>query len=49
MKAQHVLSGAREYGTLAEAVADCGLVVGTTSIGHRALETRCGVSNTADG
>jgi len=38
VKAQHVLAEAREYGTLAEAVADCGLVVGTTSIGHRALE-----------
>ena len=38
VKAQHVLAEAREYATLAEAVADCGLVVGTTSIGHRALE-----------
>jgi TrmH family RNA methyltransferase len=38
VKAQHVLAEAREYGTLAQAVADCGLVVGTTSIGHRALE-----------
>jgi len=33
-----VLDGAREFPTLAEAVADCALVVGTTSIGHRALE-----------
>ena len=33
-----VLEGAREFPTLAEAVADCALVVGTTSIGHRALE-----------
>ncbi len=38
VKAQHVLAEAREYGSLAEAVADCSLVVGTTSIGHRALE-----------
>ncbi len=38
VKAQHVLAEARQYATLAEAVADCGLVVGTTSIGHRALE-----------
>jgi tRNA/rRNA methyltransferase len=38
VKAQKVLAGAREYPTVAEAVADCGLVVGTTSIGHRAPE-----------
>src|SRR5690242_9532395 len=38
VKAYHVLEQAREYATLAEAVADCALVVGTTSIGHRALE-----------
>ena len=38
VKAQHVLTNAREFRTLAEAVADCGLVVGTTSIGNRALE-----------
>ena len=38
VKAQAVLEQAREYPTVAEAVADCGLVVGTTSIGHRALE-----------
>ena len=38
VKAQKVLAEAREYPTLAEAVADCGLVVGTTSIGNRALE-----------
>src|SRR5207302_8795144 len=29
---------AREYQTIAEAVSDCELVVGTTSIGNRALE-----------
>jgi TrmH family RNA methyltransferase len=38
VKAQHVLAQAREYPTVAEAVADCGLVVGTTAIGHRVLE-----------
>lgn len=38
VKAQHVLAGAREFPTLAEAVADCALVVGTTSKGPRALE-----------
>ncbi len=38
VKAQHVLEHAKEYGTLAEAVADCGLVVGTTAKGPRALE-----------
>lgn len=38
VKAHKVLARAREYPTLAEAIADCALVVGTTSIGHRALE-----------
>jgi len=38
VKAHKVLEEAKEYATLAEAVADCALVVGTTSIGHRALE-----------
>lgn len=38
VKALHVLRDAREYATLAEAVADCALVVGTTSRGPRALE-----------
>ena len=33
--AGHVLATAREYGTVAEAVADCQLVVGTASLGHR--------------
>jgi TrmH family RNA methyltransferase len=36
--AQRVLREAREFPTLAEAVADCALVVGTTSRGPRALE-----------
>ncbi len=38
VNAQKVLAEAREHATLAEAVAGCVLVVGTTSIGHRALE-----------
>jgi tRNA/rRNA methyltransferase len=38
VKAHAVLEQAREYPTVAEAVADCGLVVGTTAIGHRVLE-----------
>jgi TrmH family RNA methyltransferase len=38
VNASKVLENAREYATVAEAVADCALVVGTTSIGHRALE-----------
>jgi len=38
VKAQTILANAREYPALAEAVADCGLVVGTTSIGPRAIE-----------
>ena len=38
VNAAQVLENAREYPTVAEAVADCALVVGTTSIGHRTLE-----------
>lgn len=38
VNAAKVLQDAREYATVAEAVADCELVVGTTSIGHRTLE-----------
>jgi len=38
VKAQRVLENAREYPTVGEAVADCALVVGTTSIGHRVPE-----------
>ncbi|HEY7337265.1 MAG TPA: RNA methyltransferase [Bryobacteraceae bacterium] len=38
VKAERVMRDAREYETLAEAVADCALVVGTTSRGPRALE-----------
>ena len=38
VKASHVLRDAREYPTVAEAVAECALVVGTTSRGPRVLE-----------
>ena len=36
--AAELLAHAREYGTVAEAVADCTLVVGTTAVGHRELQ-----------
>ena len=36
--AAHVLTAAEEYKTVAEAVADCALVVGTTAVGHRQLQ-----------
>jgi len=38
VKAHAVLEQAREYSSVAEAVADCALVVGTTAIGPRVLE-----------
>lgn len=38
VRAGHILQSAREYPTLADAVADCSLVVGTTSLGNRAAE-----------
>jgi TrmH family RNA methyltransferase len=38
VKAHRVLEAAKEFETVAEAVADCELVVGTTSLGPRALE-----------
>ncbi len=38
VKSQHVLRDAREYAELADAVADCALVVGTTARGPRTLE-----------
>jgi TrmH family RNA methyltransferase len=38
VKASQILKDAREFETVAEAVADCALIVGTTSIGNRALE-----------
>lgn len=36
--AHEILENAQEYKTLGEAVADCTLVVGTTSLGHRELQ-----------
>ena len=36
--ASAVLESAEEYRTVGEAVADCALVVGTTSVGHRELQ-----------
>ena len=36
--AQEILRSAEEYKTLGEAIADCSLVVGTTSLGHRELQ-----------
>src|SRR5258708_28850829 len=36
--ARDILQSAEEFSSLAEAVADCSLVVGTTSLGHRELE-----------
>jgi len=38
VKSERVLQQAREYPTLAEAIEDCALVVGTTSRGPRALQ-----------
>jgi len=38
VKSSKILANAREFETLAEAVSDCGLIVGTTSIGNRTLE-----------
>jgi TrmH family RNA methyltransferase len=36
--ARDILESAEEFSSVADAVADCALVVGTTSIGHRGLE-----------
>ena len=38
VKSGYILDQAREFATVAEAVADCTLVAGTTSLGHRALD-----------
>jgi TrmH family RNA methyltransferase len=38
VNAHEILKNAEEFKTLAEAVADCTLVVGTTSLGHRELQ-----------
>jgi TrmH family RNA methyltransferase len=37
VNAADVLAQSQQYHTVAEAIADCALVVGTTSLGHRAL------------
>src|SRR5271167_4512379 len=36
--ASEVMAGAAEFASVAEAVADCTLVVGTTAVGERALQ-----------
>ena len=36
--AHQILRDAQEFATVAEAIADCSLVVGTTSLGHRELQ-----------
>lgn len=36
--ASEVIQGAKEFGSVAEAVADCNLVIGTTAVGERALQ-----------
>src|SRR6185312_14056389 len=36
--ASEVLAGADEFTSIADAVADCGLVVGTTALGHREIQ-----------
>ncbi|MFY9742264.1 MAG: TrmJ/YjtD family RNA methyltransferase [Candidatus Sulfotelmatobacter sp.] len=38
VKAEGILENAEKFETVAEAVADCSLVVGTTAIGHRDLQ-----------
>jgi TrmH family RNA methyltransferase len=38
VRAGHILAGAQQYDTVEEAVADCTLVVGTTSAGRRELQ-----------
>jgi TrmH family RNA methyltransferase len=38
VNAGEILQHAEEFKTLAEAIADCSLVVGTTSLGHRELQ-----------
>lgn len=38
VNAGEILRSATEYSTLAEAVADCSLIVGTTALGHRELQ-----------
>ncbi len=38
VNAAEILKNAQDYRTLAEAIADCTVVVGTTSLGHRELQ-----------
>lgn len=38
VNAGEILRDAKEYPTLTEAIADCSLVIGTTSLGHRELQ-----------
>lgn len=38
VRAGEILKKAKEYETVADAIADCALVVGTTSLGHRELQ-----------
>lgn len=38
VNAGEILRGAQQFATVAEAIADCNLVVGTTSLGHRELQ-----------
>jgi TrmH family RNA methyltransferase len=40
VKSQYVLEQAREFPSVEAAVADCGLIVGTTALGPRAMEHR---------
>ena len=39
--ASAILAGAREFASVADAVADCSLVVGTTAVGERKQDIRC--------
>jgi TrmH family RNA methyltransferase len=47
--ASEVLAGAAAFGSVAEAVADCTLVVGTTAVGERAVQHPLYVLRDADG
>ena len=38
VNASEILKSAQEFSTLADAITDCNLVVGTTSLGHRELQ-----------
>ena len=38
VNASEIMQSAREFSTVAEAISDCSLVVGTTSLGHRELQ-----------